>query len=46
MTLERRNYDDYIKKGMSKEDAKANCLYIHAMANLITINGREIGNDD
>ena len=46
MTLKRSNYDDYINKGMSKEDAKANYLYIRAMANLITIGGREIGNND
>ena len=34
-------YDEFIKKGMSKEDAKANCLYIRAMANSDT-DGRDI----
>ena len=36
-------YDDDIMKGMSKEDAKANDLYVRAMAILFTIGGREIG---
>ena len=36
-------YDDNIMKGMSKEDAKANDLYVRAMAILFTIGGREIG---
>ena len=31
--LLKKTYDDNIKKGMSKEDAKANCLYIRAIAN-------------
>ena len=34
-------YDDNIMKGMSKEDAKANCLYIRAIANSDT-DGKEI----
>ena len=38
-------YDDFIKKGMSKEDAKANYLYFQAMVNT-AINGREIDNND
>ena len=29
----KKTYNDNIMKGMSKEDAKANCLYIRAMAN-------------
>ena len=39
--LLKKTYDDNIKKGMSKEDAKANCLYIRAMANSDTY-GRDI----
>ena len=31
--LLKKTYDDNIKKGMSKEDAKANCLYLMAIAN-------------
>ena len=31
--LLKKTYNDNIKKGMSKEDAKANCLYIRAIAN-------------
>lgn len=38
-------YDEFIKKGMSKEDAKANYLYFQAMVNT-AINGREIDNND
>lgn len=38
-------YDEFIKKGMSKEDAKANYLYFQAMVNS-AINGREIDNND
>lgn len=37
----KKTYNDDIKKGMSKEDAKANCLYIRAMDNLDTF-GKEI----
>ena len=37
----KKTYNDDIKKGMSKEDAKANCLYIRAMANSDTY-GRDI----
>ena len=36
-----KTYNDNIKKGMSKEDAKANCLYIRAIANSDT-DGKEI----
>ena len=39
--LLKKTYDDNIKKGMSKEDAKANCLYIRAMDNSDTF-GKEI----
>ena len=39
--LLKKTYDDNIKKGMSKEDAKANCLYIRAIANSDT-DGKEI----
>ena len=39
--LLKKTYNDNIKKGMSKEDAKANCLYIRAIANSDT-NGKEI----
>ena len=39
--LLKKTYNDNIKKGMSKEDAKANCLYIRAMANSDT-DGKEI----
>ena len=37
----KKTYNDDIKKGMSKEDAKANCLYIRAMDNSDTF-GNEI----
>ena len=37
----KETYNDDIKKGMSKEDAKANCLYIRAMDNSDTF-GKEI----
>ena len=36
-----KTYNDNIMKGMSKEDAKANCLYIRAIANSDTY-GKEI----
>ena len=39
--LLKKTYNDNIKKGISKEDAKANCLYIRAMANSDTY-GRDI----
>ena len=39
--LLKEKYDNYIKNGMSKEDAKANCLYIRAMDNSDTF-GKEI----
>ena len=39
--LLKKTYNDNIKKGMSKEDAKANCLYIRAIANSDT-DGKEI----
>ena len=39
--LLKKTYDDNIKKGMSKEDAKANCLYLMAIANSDTF-GKEI----
>ena len=41
LKLLKKTYNDNIKKGMSKEDAKANCLYIRAMANSDTY-GRDI----
>ena len=45
--LKKSFYDYYCtKKGMSKEDAKANYLYIRAMANLIAIGGREVDNNN
>ena len=40
LKLLKKTYDDYINKGMSKEDAKANCLYLMAIANSDTF-----GND-
>lgn len=39
--LLKKIYNGNIKKGMSKEDAKANCLYIRAIANSDT-DGKEI----
>ena len=39
--LLKKTYNDNIKKGMSKEDAKANCLYLMAIANSDTY-GRDI----
>ena len=41
LKLLKKTYNDNIMKGMSKEDAKANCLYIRAMANSDTY-GRDI----
>ena len=41
LKLLKKTYNDNIKKGMSKEDAKANCLYIRAIANSDTY-GRDI----
>ena len=41
LKLLEKTYNDDIKKGMSKEDAKSNCLYIRAMANSDT-DGRDI----
>lgn len=38
-------YDEFIKKGISKEDAKAKYLYFQAVVNS-AINGREIDNND
>ena len=43
--LLKKTYNDNIKKGMSKEDAKANCLYIRAIANSDTY-GRDIVLED
>ena len=43
--LLKKTYNDNIMKGMSKEDAKANCLYIRAMANSDTY-GRDIVFED
>ena len=43
--LLKKTYDDNIKKGMSKEDAKANCLYLMAIANSDTY-GRYIVFED
>ena len=41
LKLLKKTYNDNIMKGMSKEDAKANCLYIRAIANSDTY-GKEI----
>ena len=41
LKLLKEKYDNYIKNGMSKEDAKANCLYLMAIANSDTY-GRDI----
>ena len=38
-------YEEFIKRGMSREDAKANHLYFQAVVNS-AINGREIDNND
>ena len=43
--LLKKTYNDNIKKGMSKEDAKANCLYLMAIANSDTY-GRDIVFED
>lgn len=45
LKLLKKTYNDNIMKGMSKEDAKANCLYIRAMANSDTY-GRDIVFED
>ena len=39
--LLKKTYNDNVKEGVSKEDAKANCLYIRAIANSDTY-GKEI----
>ena len=41
LKLLKEKYDNYIKNGMSKEDAKANCLYLMAIANSDTF-GQDI----
>ena len=43
--LLKKTYNDNIKIGMSKEDAKANCLYFRAIANSDT-DGREVDNNN
>ena len=43
--LLKKTYNDNIKKGMSKEDAKANCLYLMAIANSDTF-GQDIVFED
>ena len=40
---DKKIYDKFIKKGMSKENAKAEFLYIRAIENFFNINGRRIG---
>ena len=45
LKLLKEKYDNYIKNGMSKEDAKANCLYLMAIANSDTY-GRDIVFED
>lgn len=45
LKLLKKTYNDNIMKGMSNEDAKANCLYIRAMANSDTY-GRDIVFED
>ena len=39
----KKKYDNYLKKGMSKENAKAEFLYDTAIENFVNINGRRIG---
>ena len=45
LKLLKEKYDNYIKNGMSKEDAKANCLYLMAIANSDTF-GQDIVFED
>ena len=40
--LLKKTYDGFIKKGMSKENAKDKCLYVRAMVNLVSNRGRRI----
>ena len=44
--LLKKTYDGFIKKGMSKEDARDKCLYVRAMVNLVSNRGRRIIFDD
>ena len=39
---DKKIYDKFIKKGMSKENAKDKCLYVRAMVNLVSNRGRRI----
>ena len=43
--LLKKTYDGFIKKGMSKENAKDKCLYVRAMVNLVSNRGRRIFED-
>ena len=40
--LLKKTYDEFIKKGMSKEKARDKCLYVRAMVNLISNRAEEI----
>ena len=42
----KKKYDNYLNKGLSKEDAKAEFLYDTAIENFVNINGRHIGDDN
>ena len=42
----KKKYDNYLNKGLSKEDAKAEFLYDTAIENFVNINGRDIGDDN
>ena len=44
--LLKKTYDGFIKKGMSKENARDKCLYVRAMVNLVSNRGRRIIFDD
>lgn len=44
--LKKEAYDNNIKKGMSKEYAKANYLYIRAIVNLSDVYGRKVEDND
>ena len=44
--LLKKTYDGFIKKGMSKENARDKCLYVRAMVNLVSNRGSRIFFDD
>ena len=44
--LLKKTYDGFIKKGMSKENARDKCLYVRAMVNLVSNRGRRVFFDD